>query len=355
MKILFRSLVISFYKENAGAILFFLTLLIFIVGDFHGAGVVAYHYSLIIGLLGSPDFLLLVFFLWFVYARKCFSFVSNVLYKPEYSFLHILNNVSKGKRFALFLFIECCLLLPILLYAILIIAIGWQQHFYLATMLVSCYLVLLCVVAATRHVYLLNDTERKTIPAIWGASFYPVILLRSVPPFLWLGIKIFTCIVLYGTARNNTITQYDPGTVFWLFNFGIFANGIIVYRIRAFEERYLSFYRGEAVPLFKRFLEYSLVYFILLIPEFIIIGKLIPVHLHYRDALNFALCSYGLVLLMNSITFLRRCSMKTYLKIVLLIACIQFLFLIFGALTLLYVLFFILAITFFVIGYYRFE
>jgi hypothetical protein len=355
MKILFQSFVKAFYKENAGAILFFLTLFIFMVGDLNGAGLVEYHYSLIIGLLGNTNFLLLVFFFWFIYARKCFSFVSNVMHKPEYAFLHIFNNFSKAKRFGLFLLIELCLLLPILLYATLIVCIGWQHHLYAASMLVLGYLILLCTAAAARHVYLLNNIEKKTIAPLWGASFYPVILLRSVPTFLWLGIKVFTCIVLYGTAKNNTITQYDPGTVFWLFNFGIIANGIIVYRIREFEEKYLSFYRGEAIPLLKRLLEYSLVYFILLLPEFIIIGKLLPVHLHYIDAANFALCSYGLVLLMNSITFLRRFSMKTYLKIVLLIACIQFFFLIFGLLTALYLLFFFLAIVFFVIGYYRFD
>lgn len=359
MKIFFQSFVKSFYRENAGAILFFLILLIFIVGDLNGAGLVDYHYALIIGLLGNTNFLLLVFFLWFLYTRKCISFVSNVLYKPEYTFLHIFNNFSKAKRFGFFLFTEVLLLLPILLYAILIIVIGWQQHFYFATMLVLGYIVLLCIVAATIPTCLLNNLERKTVRSSpqkqWGASFYPVILIRSVPKFLWLGIKIFTCGMLYGTAKNNTIHDYDAGMVFWLFNFGIIANGVIVYRIREFEETYLSFYRGAPVSLLKRSLEYSLVFFILLIPEFITLAKLVPVHLHYSDAANFALCSYSLLLLMNSITFLHRFRMKTYLKIILLIACMQFFFLIFGALTTLYLLFFILAMVFFVIGYYRFE
>jgi hypothetical protein len=355
MRILFQSLVKSFYKENAGAILFFLTLLIFVVSDFHGVGVVGYHYSLIIGLLGSPNFLLLVFFLWFLYVRKCVSFVSNILYKPEYAFLQIFNNYSKAKRFSLFLFVSFCLLIPILLYAILIIVIGWQQHFYISSLLVLGYICLLCIIPAIRHTYLLQHVERTMALPLWKASYYPVILLRAVPVFLWMGIKVFTCVILYGTAKNNTVNQYDPGTVFWLFNFGIIANGVIVYRVREFEERYLSFYRGEAIPLFKRFLQYALIYFVLLMPEFITIISLVPVHLHYSDALNFALCSYGLLLLMNSITFLHRFSMKTYLKIVLLIACMQFFFLIFGMLTALYLLFFVLSLAIFIIAYYKFE
>lgn len=358
-------LVKSFYRENAGALLFFSTMLFFVVGDFHGAGIVEYHYSLISGLLQGNNFLLLVFFAWFIYARKCVAFVSGVLYNPAYAFLHIFNYLSKAKRFALFLFVAICLLLPMLLYAILIIAVGWHLHLYFTTMLVAGYIVLLCVASAGRHVYLLHNIERKTpLPlkkAKWVSrltAVYPAILIRFVTDkqkIIWLGIKVFTCGVLYGAARNNTLTQYEFGPVFLLANFGIIANSVLVYRTRAFETTYLAFYRGAAISLPKRLLEYALVWFILLLPEFITIGMLTPAHLHPGDAIRFALSSYSLVLLMYSITFIRRFSMRSYLKIILLLACIQFAFLITAALTTLCLLFFILAAICFVTGYYRFE
>ncbi|PSL50290.1 hypothetical protein CLV51_1011634 [Chitinophaga niastensis] len=364
-RILFQSLIKSFYRENAGAILFFITMLFLIVAPTHGAGLIAYHHSLIIGLLQSNTFLLLVFFVWLLYTRKCVAFVADVLGKPEYTFIHIFNYLGKAKRFRLFFFVEVCLLMPVLLYAALIIIVGWQQHFYFAAMLVLGYTLLLCTASTVRHVYLLNNLERKTQlsskKAKWISkllSVYPVILIQSVAnnqKFLWLGIKVFTCGILYGIAQNNTIAQYDAGSVFWFFNFGIIANGVLVFRTREFEETYLAFYRGAPVSLLKRFLGYSLVCFMLLFPEFITIGMLVPVHLHYSDAISFALGSYSLVLLMNSITFLHRFSMKTYLKIVLLITCIQFIFLVFAALTALYLLFFILAVICFMVGYYKFE
>jgi len=364
-RILFQSLVKSFYRENAGAFLFFFTVLFFIVGDFHGAGIIEYHYSLITGILENNYFLLFVCFAWLLYARKCATYVSEILYKPEYAFLHILNYLGKTKRYALFFFTALLLLLPVLLYACLIIIVGWKRHFYATAILLVTYLVLLCAVSAARHVHQLNSQERIITPPAKKVSWltqllttYPLVLIRFIAHkqlFVWLGIKIFTCGILYAISRNNTLSSYDFSSVFWFFNFGIIANGILVYRIREFETSHLAFYRGVPVSLPKRLLEYSLVYFMLLLPELITLSKLVPVHLHYRDAGSFALSSYSLLLFLHSITFLRRFSMSTYLKIVLLIACIQFIFLIFASLTLLSLLFFLLAILLFLFRYYRFE
>lgn len=362
-RILFQSLVKSFYRENAGALFFFFTILFFIVGDFHGAGIIEYHYSLITGMLENTYFLLFVCFVWLLYARKCAAHVTGILYRPEYAFLHILNYLNKAKRYSLFFFTAVLLLIPVLLYACLIIIVSWKRQFYTSAIGVGLYLVLLCAAMAARHVHQLNNLENITVRPVKKAGWltrllatYPVVLLRFVAHkqrFVWLGIKLFTCGILYAISRNNTLTTYDFSTVFWFFNFGIIANGILVYRIREFETSYLTFYRSLAVSLPKRLQEYALVYFALLLPEFITLGKLVPVHLHYNDAAGFALSSFSLLLLLHSITFLHRFSMNAYLRIVLLIAVIQFIFLIFSSLILLSLLFLLLAILLFMFRYYK--
>ena len=172
---------------------------------------------------------------------------------------------------------------------------------------------------------------------------------------IWLGIKVFTCGTLYLIARNNRLTPSDIGTVFLFFNFGIIGNGIILYRIREFEETQLRFYRGAPISLLKRFLQYSLVYFILLIPEFIIAAILAPDYLPYIDAINFALCGYSLLLLMNTIMFLQDFSMRDYLKIILLVFSVQYIFILAELLNFLYLFFFILSFVLFLLSYYRFE
>jgi hypothetical protein len=142
---------------------------------------------------------------------------------------------------------------------------------------------------------------------------------------MWLAFKLFTCGVLYGIALNNTTSgDYETVSLFLFFNFGVLANGAIVFGLREF-------------------------------PEFITTVLLVPVHLHYGDALLFSLCAYGLVLLMNSITFSGNFSRKEYLFLLLMIFCVEYIFLGGMGLPLLCGLLFATAIVTFLTGYYRFQ
>ncbi len=362
-KILFQSFVKSFYRENAGTFIFFFTVMFFIVSQQSGAGLYSYHFSLVKGMLSNTSFLLFILLAWILYARKCTAFVSAIIVKPEYSFLHIFNYQDKAKRLKLFFIVEAWLLMPVILYALFIIIVGWQLHYYTSVLIVIFYLLFLCCSAAALHVYQLDKLHKNIVLPIKKikllsllTSHYPVILIRFVmnkQKILWLGTKLFTCGVLYSLTKNNSLSDFDACFVFLFYNFGILANGIIIYRIREFEETYLMFYRGAPISLGKRLLQYSMVYFALLLPEFITVYLLAPAHLHYIDAINLTLCGYSLVLLMNSITFIQNFSMKQYLIMLLLIFCVQYLFLMTIGLTYLYLLFFIASTLFFISGYYK--
>ncbi len=364
-KIFFQSFVKPFYKENAGVFVFIFTMMFCIVSKVDGAGLYEYHYSLVTGMLKSNLFLLLMFFAWFLYVRKYVGFVSNVMLNDHYSFLKIYNRLSKIRRLWLFFTVEIWLLMPVLLYALFISFVGFRQHLYLPVLSVIGYLLLVCIIAAAWHLYVLTDLPAQTIFSFKNVSSkfrlrpsYHVMLLEFVASkqkMIWAGVKLFTCGVLYLIARNNTVTDYDAGMAFLFFNFGILANGVLIYRIREFEETYVSFYRGLPVSLMKRFLQYSFIYFIFLIPEFVTAGILVPVYLHYTDAINFMLCSFSLLLLMNSITFLADFEMKEYIKILFSIFCVQCIFLITTGFVFLYLLLFIAAITIFLKSYYTFE
>ena len=364
-KILFQSFVKPFYKENAGAFVFVFTMMFCIINKVDGAGVYEYHYSLVTGMLKSSIFLLSVFFIWFLYVRRFFVFVTDTIANPHYTFLHVYNLLDKSRRFRLFFMIETGLLMPVLLYTLFIIFVGFSQHLYLPVFAVICYLLLLCFVSAIWHVHLLTDKDRTIKFSLQNlteksrlTSSYPAIVIKFIAAqqkMVWVGIKIFTCGILYLIARNNTVTDYETGTAFLFYNFGILANGVLVFRIREFEETYLSFYRGLPVSLLKRFLQYSFIYLISLVPEFITAIMLVPVHLHFTDGITFMLSGFSLLLLMNSITFLEDFKMKEYLKILLAVLCVQCIFLMTLGYVFLYLLFFFLAIIVFLNRYYKFD
>ncbi len=364
-KILFNSVVLPFYRENAGVFIFLFTMMFLIVNKVDGAGLLEYHYSLIVGTLRSSVILSLVFFSWLLYARKFVSYISAVLCKPEYAYLQILNCLGKAIRFRLFFVLECLLFLPVLLYAMAIVVIGLRLQLFLPTVLIIGFLLLICLTATFLHLGLLHNPNKdknyqwETIKQFNKFhSFYSFIVLGFVANYQklpWLGIKIVTCGVLYLITRNNTLTDYDTKPAFLFFSFCILANSILVFRIREFEETYLAFYRGVPVTLLKRFSQYCLVYSVLLVPEFITLSLLVPIQLHPSDALRFSLCGYSLIMLLNSITFAQDFSMKEYLKIIFLFFFIQYILLLSFGLIASFLLFSVVAVFVFWAGYFRFE
>lgn len=361
-KLLFRSLVGPFYKENISLFFFLFAVMVGIVAEVDGAELWQFHYSLALGILQNSSYSLIVAVAWFLYARKAVQFVSGQLRQPQYSFVSVYNNLGRRQRFGLFLLVEAWLLLPVLIYGAFIVVYGWLHHLYFPIALVAAWLLLLCLFPALWFVYLSENlygdrsfTLKFRLPL---PSAYGVVLLRYVAhrqKIMWLAFTIFTCGSLYLVALNNTVSDYETVFPFLFFNFGILAHGIIVFGIREFEETYLSLYRGVPVSLLKRLVEYSLVYFVLLIPEFITAGLLVPVHLHYGDAILFSACGYGLVLLMNGMTFLRNFSRKEWLFLLLMIFCAQYVFLAGPGLPPLCGVLFAAAIVCFLAGYYRFD
>ncbi len=364
-KILFQSFVKSFYKENAGAFVFVFTIMFCIVSKVDGAGLYEYHYSLATAMLKSTFMLFLVLFIWFLYVRKCFAFVSGVIANPHYSFLQVYNQLSKMKRLQLFFIIEVLLLMPILLYVLFISFVGFKQGLYFPVLSAIIYLLLLCIITTALHVRQLDNLNKRfelpflKIPAWLNlSSSYPFTLTRFVAINqinIWIGIKIFTCCILYLIARNNNAVDHDTSMAFLFYSFGILANGVLIFRIRAFEEIYLSFYRALPISLIKRFSQYAFLYFILLIPEFITILTLMPVHIQCKDALNFILCGFSLSLLMNSFTFLENFKMKEYVVLLLATFCIECILLMTVGFVFLYLTFFALSVTIFLKRYYKFE
>lgn len=336
-----------------------------IINKVDGAGLYEYHYSLATGMLKNNILQFIVFLIWFLYVRKYFVYVSAIISNPQYTFLQVYNQLSKINRHRLFFFVEVLLSMPILLYILFISFVGFKQRLYLPVLSAIICLLVLCVIATSLHVRQLANLDKK-----FGLSFlkkfqklnlssaYQFTLIRFVAIEqinIWIGIKIFTCGILYLIARNNNAGDHDISMAFLFYSFGILANGVMIFRIRAFEKIYLAFYRALPISLMKRFLQYSCFYFILLVPELLTTLTLVPVHISFKTAVNIILCGYSLLLLMNSLTFFENFKMKEYVVLLLATFCIECIFLMTGGFVFLYLTFFTLAIIIFFKKYYKFE
>lgn len=357
---LLRSLVSPFFRENGGLIIFIYTMTVFIVNSQSGAGVYEYHLFLVLGTFKHAGMMGMVFLLWFLYTRKFTAFVVTEIYKPENMFLHVFNYLSKKRQTGLLFMATLLLMIPVWAYVIFIVRTGIQYGYIGGVCLVIGYLLLLCLLSALWLGNRLRLIAEGKAPVLKSFKFTSMtgMLLRYIATkqlVTWAGLKIFTCGLLYLIAVNNSMKYYDGQTIFIVISLGILGNGILVYRCREFEDVYLNFYRTMPVSQSMRFLEYALLDFTLIIPEVLLIVLLVPKHMPLTDAVTFCLCGYSSMLLMTSLTYFRHFTKSQFYKILSVVLCVQYIFLLTVGLPALYIALTLTAIALFRWRYYKYE
>jgi hypothetical protein len=368
--ILKKSLVNPYYRQNIG---FFLFIFIVFFGVIAPSQIPAYHYGLITGMLKTPALFSVVFLAWLIYMIKCNRFVIDCLHSPDYSFLNMLSRMDGKKSYFLLLRMQLLLSLPVSLYGFAVTGIAFQNGWYGEAVLVLLYILFLCLAGAGWHQYLLRNPGKENRIAFLGNHplAKPMFLLRSHgKQFYWqflarylihdskllvAGTKFFSCGMLYLLVKSLTQQNYDTRMSFLLFSFGIFSHSLLIFRCRNMEESSLLFYRGLPLSPVRRAVQYGLFYLILLIPEGITIGWLTPGCLHYSDAIQFLVCGYSILLLLNSLLFLAPFSMKNYLKLAFCIFVLEYFFTLSGELIPSSIFFFAIAGGLFISRYYRYQ
>jgi hypothetical protein len=326
--IMIRSFVKPFYLQNAGFFIFLFIILFGAVGTVDGAGLFDFHYSLIRGLLGNAFLFGLVLFAWFLYMKKTEQFIIDTVRRPDFSFLNMLSMLDGRKLYWLLVWVQFLLFLPVIFYALIIIAEGLYLRNYFACLIVGLYLLAICMAGAGWYFVNLRSPG-KTFLAIKGIAVfkssktpYWVLLLQSIgrnKKLLYSGIKLFSCGILYGLVINQTMADYDLRMILLFFSLGILGHGLIIHYLRNLEETRFTFYRSLPVSLFSRFAQYCLIYFMLLVPEWITLLLLTPKYLHVHDAFLLGFLAFSMLLFMNSLLFIRSFKKNDYLKITLLL------------------------------------
>jgi hypothetical protein len=324
--ILLRCFVKPFFRQHAGFFIFLFIIMFGAVGRVDGAGLFDYHFSLIRGMLKNPFAFLLILLLWLLYEKKCEQFIQITLRKPEFSFLHMSAQIESKSLFGMLVMVQTLIFLPVIAYAIIMFVVGVYLKTYTACTVLLFYLVALCLLSARWYLYqfqnpgLFNEIKKRKINLMSAETHYWTLLIRYIgenKKLLFVGIKIFSCGILYGMLMNQMGTDYDLNMIVLFFSLGILGHGLLIHQIRDLEETRLRFYRSVPISLFNRFTQYAYFYLILLLPEILTIALLTPNHLHYSDALVFIFFSYSVLLFLHSLLLIQFIPMKTYLKIIL--------------------------------------
>ncbi len=362
--ILLKTLVKPFYRQHAGLFVFLFTLMFGVVSVLDGAKFTDYHFYLIKGMMTNFYFFLVVLLLWFLYVKKTEQFIVSVLRRPEYSFLNMLALQDPKKNLAQMIWVQFLLLLPVTMYACIVVATGFYIHEYINSFLIMIYLVLVCLISAGRYAYMIYNPGKSPFNvsgkfrlSVKKISYWSLFLryFLRYKKLLLAGIKLYSCLVLYFMVVRQTRVEYDLRMIFLFFSLGILGHGILIHQIRNQEESRMSFYRTMPVSLSSRFAQYLIFYFIILLPELFTIIFLTPQYLHVKDAVSFIVLSYTILLFLNSLLFIKFFRMIDYLKIILCIFFIEYFFILMGMPLLLSGLLLLSATCMFFSGYYRFE
>jgi hypothetical protein len=361
--LLMKSFIKPFYRQHAGLFVFLFIILFGAVGMVDGAGLMAFHLSLIGGMLKNVNILLVVFLIWFLYSKKTGQFVMNILRRPDFSFLQMLAQLDIKKLYLLMVWVQFLLFLPIIFYTLIIITAGVYFHAYSAILIILLYILMLILVFSGWYLYKIQNPG-KPLSKTGKFSFisrktpYWSLFIRYIgrdKKLLFTGIKTYSCVVLFLMVINQTRIEYDLSMILLFFSLGILGHGLIIHQLRDLEETRLTFYRSAPLSLFNRFTQYSLIYFILLIPEIITIGLLTPFYLHYSDAIIFVLFSFSILMFLNSLLFIQFFRMKDYLKIILCIFIFIYICVLTVSIPWLCIILFLSSFAIFYGRYYQFE
>jgi hypothetical protein len=352
-----RAIVRPYYRQNTSLFLF-LIVLMFSFSSLVSHDPLQYHYKLIVGMLTVTMVLVLVFGAWFLYMAQCARFVGFLLKDPRYTFLNLLHPAGNLRSWLLFLYVQLWLSLPISSYAIAITGVAVYQGWYGMAILVPAYIFSLCMLGALWCQLHLHHPGRTRSAKAFRLRLNPywVFFIRYIlddRKSLFFAIKLFSCSTLVLLLKDLGPDDYDLRMPILFYSFGVFAHGVLIYRFRELENTRLVFYRGLPVSLWRRFLQYVLLYGVLFIPETITFIRLMNRPLHTGDAILLAVYGYSLLLLLNSFLFAGALKMGEYVRLIFAIFLLQYGFVLAGAMVWLTGIFLLAATGMFFWGYYR--
>lgn len=299
--VLNKIIIKTWYKEQAG--FFFFIFLVFF-GAVAPSMQLAYHYSLIRGMLEAPAFMGLVALVWLGYTATTHRFVARLLSSPEYGFLYKLLNLPTKRLYRHFLRIQVWLLLPVWGYAVAVTGVAWQRKAPGYTVGVSLYMLLLILLGAAGLTHRFThrsaektgvDRRRKKFIPYWSILGRFLIAQNR---WLLISIKLFSCSMLYAMLRTQTPDDYDPRLAYFVFSLALFGHGLLLYRSRELETTRLLWYRNLPVPRMRRFIQIALFFSLLLLPEMLTMAWLTPHPIRVRDSVSFILSGYSVLLLL---------------------------------------------------------
>lgn len=320
IRILQKVLVNYFYKTNAGLFLF---------GFFILFGLpyspLAFHVSLITGIIRSPVFLAIVLLIWFIYNLKCIDYMLKQLHNARQLFLFCFHNLSIRKNYLYMLYVQALIFMPVLLYASVIVFFALRKQQYLCAVEVILFNTI--IITASAYIYfkaIIKDGLFRKMIALPGFNINLPKPLFLIPLyFLWIDrkqmllvTKLFSLLFLYSFFRLYEPERYDIRPMQLCLLLTCASHSAIIFEIRTFEEEYMTFSKNLPLTTVSRFLIMAGMYCCLLLPEFVFLFKGYPIQFILSDYPQLILFVVALSSLFHVVLLLEDLEMEQLIRTV---------------------------------------
>jgi hypothetical protein len=278
LKLLYKTIGLSFYQQHAGL---FLVVLYLLFGAVEGSQLIGYHKAILMAICSSPIILGSLFLIWTLYAIKAFFFVKKKLSAAEYQFLSLITSISYRKQQYLWIRVYIFIMLPILIYAVLIIvtAIKIQSYFtllFLPIALMSLIWILsIYTFRITNLTYVITkewiSLSLKIKKPFWT---WPLFYLFTEQRLTMVIVKVvsiffFKAVLFMLADVGNDVRVYLTAILAV-----VLSHAVLVFNLIKFNAFYLAFTKTLPISTFRNLANSCLVYFLILLPEFSLLGWL---------------------------------------------------------------------------------
>lgn len=355
-RVLIKIFAQGFYRVHAGLFLFgFLVM----IGAVDPGELISYHKTLMLAFISSPLMLIMVFAIWLVYSIKSWHYTVGQIFGVNQQFLfYSSTSLTKKQQLKSWMLTQAIMLLPVIIYGLIAVVVGFYYHYYLSPLVILLYLVFLSWMGAYLYTTLINrqvDGGKQSILLQWSSKwrkpFYSLFIYHVFDKMKvrYVITKAISYLIVTGVFMLFADVQHDVRVAGIAMLAIVTAHTVLVFEKRRFEETYLIFARGLPYTRLRLFGGYALMYLVLLLPEGIWLFS------RFNPLLAVELLVFGLsiMLLFHSLLYWMGLNMDRYLQYVLGLFMVLFWIILFKQIGALVFINIAVAYLFFYNNYYR--
>ena len=283
--VLVRIFAFGFYRVHSGMLLFSLvTLFVYCLfinvlnqTHFTPEEVVLLNLSVVLAFIESPMVTGLIFLIWLGFTFKSWSYVLGQVKMTEHRFLQYSGAAySKFNQFKSWMMVQWIISLPLVVYGLFATAVGTILGNYLLPVIIILYVFFLVIVSAAIYVKYSNapvHVKRKSnlskLVGHWMKPFFSLFLYHCIEKMKVA--FVVTKVLSWGTVFASAHLLHDIKDDLRAASIAVLGvvtiHTVLLYQSYRFERLYLSFSMNFPYRKRKVYLDWSMMYLLITLPE----------------------------------------------------------------------------------------